>query len=404
MPWHVAKSSDCPATKPWAVIKNSDGSVVACHTSEKEADAQMAALYANVPDAKGKQIERRTSTTELTVVESKHRSAVPTLRGYASVFNQIDGPAGAREMVAPGAFTRSLRAGDPVTALWNHNPDFVIASTKNGSLRLSEDSHGLLAEMTPIDTPTIRDLVIKPIQDGMVNKMSFGFETVKDEYTTDKGGPLRVLRDLTLFDVSPVVFPWYSGTDISARSGQDQKTGLSWAAGFFDGEGSFSLHKVADRRYFKASVTQNDRGVLDRFVIATGLGKVLGPYQYRERPDKTFFTYEANGEDAKRVFGILYPHLSEIKVAQATRALTEIGSAVATTVARIDTLVDDLKVQLSIPEDSETANLLTASAALESQEGSERQAQIAGAIAADAHARRLILLELLKKGFLSDRT
>ncbi len=228
-----------------------------------------------------KTIERRTFATELTVVESKHRSAVPTLRGYASVFNQIDGPAGAREMVAPGAFARSLRAGDPVTALWNHNPDFVIASTKNGSLQLSEDSHGLLAEMTPIDTPTIRDLVIKPIQEGLVNKMSFGFETVKDEYTTDNGGPLRVLRDLTLFDVSPVVFPWYSGTDISARG----------IAGFLS--------------------------LMD---------------------------------------------------AEATQKL---------------------------------ANLLTASAALESQEGSERRAQIAGAIAADAHARRLILLELLKKGFLS---
>ena len=229
-----------------------------------------------------KNIERRSVTAELTVVESKHRSAVPTLRGYASVFNQIDGPAGAREMVAPGAFTRSLKRGDAVTALWNHNPDFVIASTKNGSLQLSEDSHGLLAEMTPIDTPTIRDLVIKPIQEGLVNKMSFGFETVKDEYTTDKGGPLRVLRDLTLFDVSPVVFPWYEGTDISARGKQ--------FAGFL------SLMDL-----------------------------------------------------------------------EATQKL---------------------------------ANLLTARAAPESQEGSERQVEIAGAIVADAHARRLILLELLKKGFL----
>ncbi len=238
-----------------------------------------------------KPIERRIFATELTVVESKHRSAVPTLRGYASVFNQIDGPAGAREMVAPGAFSRSLRAGDPVTALWNHNPDFVIASTKNDSLRLSEDSHGLLAEMTPIDTPTIRDLVIKPIQEGLVNKMSFGFETVKDEYTTDAGGPLRVLRDLTLFDVSPVVFPWYEGTDISARGKQ--------FAGFLQ---------------------------------------------------------QMDLEAAQTLTSLLTQKLAN--------------------------------------------HLLTASAAPESQEGFERQAQIAGAIAADAHARRLLLLELLKKGFL----
>lgn len=163
-----------------------------------------------------KPIERRSATVEFKV-EQRHRNAPPTLVGYASVFNQIDGPAGMREMVAAGAFTNSLKRGDAVTALWNHDANYVIASTKNGSLKLTEDKHGLLAEMTPIDTPTIRDLVIKPIQDGLVNKMSFGFETVKDEYTTDKDGSLRVLRDLTLLDVSPVVFPWYAGTDISAR-------------------------------------------------------------------------------------------------------------------------------------------------------------------------------------------
>ena len=47
MPWHVAKSSECPESKPWAVIKDSDSSVVACHTSEDSANDQMAALYAS---------------------------------------------------------------------------------------------------------------------------------------------------------------------------------------------------------------------------------------------------------------------------------------------------------------------------------------------------------------------
>jgi HK97 family phage prohead protease len=52
VPWHVSKSAKCPASKPWAVIKNDTGEVVACHASEADAQAQVAALYANDPGAK----------------------------------------------------------------------------------------------------------------------------------------------------------------------------------------------------------------------------------------------------------------------------------------------------------------------------------------------------------------
>lgn len=46
MPWHVARSSKCPAGKPFAVIKNATGTVVACHETSEKATKQMRALYA----------------------------------------------------------------------------------------------------------------------------------------------------------------------------------------------------------------------------------------------------------------------------------------------------------------------------------------------------------------------
>lgn len=52
MPYHVAKSDQCPANKPWAVIKNSDGSKMGCHPSKSKANQQLKALYANEPKAK----------------------------------------------------------------------------------------------------------------------------------------------------------------------------------------------------------------------------------------------------------------------------------------------------------------------------------------------------------------
>ena len=173
-------------------------------------------------DARGEpeKYERRSYSVTGLTLEDRHRGAAPTLVGHAAVFNQRTSIGPFDEIIAPGAFTRSLRdSGNPVYALWNHDPNFILASTKNGTLRMTEDNVGLRCEMDPLDTPTIRDLVLKPIQEGMVDKMSFGFMVArggsKMDYSDPKM-PLRTVTDCDLFDVSPVTFPAYSGTDISA--------------------------------------------------------------------------------------------------------------------------------------------------------------------------------------------
>lgn len=53
MPWHVTKTSQCSASEPYGVIKDATGRVVkgGCHATKAEADAHMAALYANEPKA-----------------------------------------------------------------------------------------------------------------------------------------------------------------------------------------------------------------------------------------------------------------------------------------------------------------------------------------------------------------
>lgn len=52
MPWHIAKSEECPSSKPWAVIKDSDGKIVGCHASKSKAQDQLAALEINVEESK----------------------------------------------------------------------------------------------------------------------------------------------------------------------------------------------------------------------------------------------------------------------------------------------------------------------------------------------------------------
>lgn len=52
VPWHIEQGhAECPEGKPFAVVKDVDDSVVGCHASRNAADDQLAALYANEPDA-----------------------------------------------------------------------------------------------------------------------------------------------------------------------------------------------------------------------------------------------------------------------------------------------------------------------------------------------------------------
>jgi hypothetical protein len=53
---------------------------------------------------------------------------------------------------------------------------------------------------------------------GDISQMSFGFQVVKDEWNQGVTPIERTLREVKLFDVSPVTFPAYPETDVSARS------------------------------------------------------------------------------------------------------------------------------------------------------------------------------------------
>lgn len=140
------------------------------------------------------------------------------LVGHAAVFNKEAELFGFREKIQKGAFKKTIKESD-VRALWNHNSDFVLGRNKADTLELREDEKGLLVEIEPPDTQWARDLGVS-IERGDVSQMSFGFETVRDQWTEGKGNqdPLRELLEVRLFDVSPVTFPAYPQTDIQIRS------------------------------------------------------------------------------------------------------------------------------------------------------------------------------------------
>ncbi len=143
--------------------------------------------------------------------------------GYAAVFNKLSEELwGFREKISPGAFTNTLKNGDDVRALLNHDPNMVIGRNISGTLKLEENTKGLKVAIKPADTQAGRDILVS-LERGDVDGMSFGFRTVTDKWETIDGDEVRTLEEVELFDVSVVTYPAYPDTSVAVRSLEQAK-------------------------------------------------------------------------------------------------------------------------------------------------------------------------------------
>ncbi|WP_411034302.1 HK97 family phage prohead protease [Shinella sp. BYT-45] len=137
------------------------------------------------------------------------------LEGYAATFSK-SADIGGRfiETIAPGAFSGSLRSKADVLALVDHDPGRVLARTRSGTLRLSEDSRGFAFDLDVPDTAAGRD-VLALAERGDLGGMSFGFTALDEK----RDGDRRELRAVELHEISVVLaWPAYDGTVIQARA------------------------------------------------------------------------------------------------------------------------------------------------------------------------------------------
>ena len=163
---------------------------------------------------------------ELRIAE-QNETAEPNymVRGYATTYNEpytlyADEDIEIREQVAPGAFEKA----DVSDVIFQYNHEGrVYARTRNKTLSLKSDEHGLLINADLGGTETGRQLY-EEIKGGYTDRMSFGFTVDGDEVEEqrEKGKRTVYLRTITrigkLYDVSAVSIPANDGTEISARS------------------------------------------------------------------------------------------------------------------------------------------------------------------------------------------
>lgn len=163
---------------------------------------------------------RRTQTIEVRKDDDKK-----TVRGYATTFNEqyllYDwGDYRVYEKIDPHAFDNCEMTD--VIMQYDHEGR-VFARTRNKTLKLTTDEHGLAIE-ADLGGTAIGLQLFEEIKGGYTDRMSFGFRVGEDkrEIVTDHETNITtVIRTITkiskLYDVSAVSLPANDGTEISAR-------------------------------------------------------------------------------------------------------------------------------------------------------------------------------------------
>ena len=146
------------------------------------------------------------------------------VKGYATTFDQpykLWGDASVEiwEVVDRNAFAKTDVSD--VIMQFDHQGR-VFARTRNQTLALRSDEHGLLIDADLGGTEIGRELY-EEIKGGYIDRMSFGFTVRGDEWEnrTEDGVEIRTRRitDIgKLYDVSAVSIPANDSTSISVRS------------------------------------------------------------------------------------------------------------------------------------------------------------------------------------------
>lgn len=147
------------------------------------------------------------------------------IEGYGSVFDVVDDGG---DIVAPGAFTNSLRTGRKVKMLFQHDPNRVIGTWSE----IEEDGKGLRVKgKLLVNTTGGRD-AYEQVKDRAIDGLSIGYRSLK---SMDRNGK-RVILQADLWEVSLVTFPMnelarIDAVKAAAMSERDMERTLTQDAG-----------------------------------------------------------------------------------------------------------------------------------------------------------------------------
>ncbi len=162
--------------------------------------------------------ERRFVTAEMRVVKDDDGAMI--IEGYPIVYEVYTDLWGMREIIHKGAATEALKNSDELV-LWDHQSSQPMARRSAGTLEATEDDHGVKIRADVSKTKWGRD-GYEAIAAGVITRMSFAFSVGQDKWTIegdddDRVETREILSFEELFDYSPVSYPAYEETEVTAR-------------------------------------------------------------------------------------------------------------------------------------------------------------------------------------------
>ncbi|WP_242491874.1 HK97 family phage prohead protease [Miniphocaeibacter massiliensis] len=143
------------------------------------------------------------------------------IEGYFIRYNEeTELYSGVYEEITREAVEKNLKGKD-VRCLFNHDTAIVLGRTGNNTLELKSDEKGLYGKVRiNLNDNEARDIYYR-IERGDINACSFGFYILDEGIENRSDGTTKItIRDIDLFEVSPVTFPAYPTTNIAARQKQ----------------------------------------------------------------------------------------------------------------------------------------------------------------------------------------
>ena len=195
------------------------------------------------------------------------------ISGYASVFSNVDSY---RDIVEPGAFTKTLADDRPAKVLWSHDWEQPIGVTTEAA----QDKTGLqvVGKLMVDDLPKARE-VHAMAKTSVVDGLSIGYAAQKWE--TDSKEKVRHLTEVKLFEWSPVVFPANDQTRITgvkAISEQEAEAILDRLEALPDLVGGDDRDVIATASAHLITLTRKalDVGALDTVTVGDDLSTAGG--------------------------------------------------------------------------------------------------------------------------------
>jgi Escherichia/Staphylococcus phage prohead protease len=177
-----------------------------------ETDTRFFDAYDEVPNQRSAQF----ADLEMTQVRDGY-----VFDGLASVFDEVADLPEFTEEVKHGAYRRVLSSGVNVPFLHEHDPNYLLGTTRSGRVRLAEEARGLRVMANVVKTDLSERL--KALVDGdEVTGMSTGFVVGRGNATITRGKGNKPHRTISSFkkllDVCTTWDPAYAATEAQFRS------------------------------------------------------------------------------------------------------------------------------------------------------------------------------------------